>query len=163
MSKQRDGRYRSRMGDDTKRIDALLAEWAKWGIGALAHLGYSSETLDSRVARFGFTGAAQAGAPPEWPEHIVWVEQAILRIQQIERSVIVEEYLNPWEPRETHARRRHMSSARYGKVLERGRKSVRRELLSILPSGVTQFQVEELVGTIARVQGQEFSGLPACA
>jgi len=150
------------MADDTKRVDALLAEWARWGVGALSQLGYPRETLDSRVARFGFTGAAQGGAMPEWPEHIVWVEQAVLKIQQIERSVIVEEYLNPWEPRHIHARRRHMSETRYGKVLERGRKSVRRELLSIIPSAVTQFRVEELLGQVARAPSLSLPVL-ACA
>jgi hypothetical protein len=151
------------MADDTKRIDALLSEWARWGLGALEQLGYPRETLDSRVARFGFTGAAQGGSMPEWPQHIVWMEQAVLRIQQIERSVLVEEYLNPWEPRNVHARHRHMSEARYGKVLERARKSVRRELLSIIPSDVTQFRVEELVGRIGCVHSAESSGLAACA
>jgi hypothetical protein len=140
------------MSDETKRVDALLMEWARWGKGALAELGYPRETLDSRVARFGFTGAAQAGAPMEWPEHIGWVERAVLRIQQIERTVIVEEYLNQNEPREVHARRRHMSETRYGKVLERARKSVRRELLSILPSGaVTQFQLQRACVEVASV------------
>lgn len=129
--KNRDGRYRSRMSDEIKRVDALLAEWARWGFGALTHLGLPRETMDSRVARFGFTGAAQAGPMPEWPSHVVLTERAVLKIQQIERSVVVEEYGHPGEPTEVHARRRHMSPARYRKILERARRSVRRELLTL--------------------------------
>lgn len=131
---ERDGRFRSRMEDSVKRVDAMLEAWAKWGMGALEHLGLPRETLLARVARCGFTGAAQSGATPEWPQYVVLTERAVLRIQQIERSVIVEHYGHPGDVIAAQARRRGMSSSRFRKILERGRKSVRRELLSLAPT-----------------------------
>lgn len=127
----RDGRARSKMNEETKRIDAMLMEWAKWGKGALAHLGLPRESLDSRVARFGFVGASQGGPMPEWPIHVALTEKAVLAIRQIERSVVVEEYLGFGEPAEVHARRRHMTVNQYRKLLERARKSIRKELLAL--------------------------------
>jgi hypothetical protein len=130
----RDGRNRSRMAAETRRIDILLAEWWRWGKGALAHLNYPSETLDSRVARLGFLGAAQGSPLPEWPWRVVMTEKAVLSLQQIDRTVIIEHYSHPSYPIETQARRRNMSAERFRKLLERARKRVRSRLLELVPN-----------------------------
>lgn len=129
----RDGRNRSRMAPETRRIDILLAEWWHWGKGALAHLNYPSETLDSRVARFGFLGASSSGAMPEWPWRVVLTERAVLGLQQIDRTVLVEHYSHPDDEIERQARRRNMSPACFRKRLERARERVRRRLLELAP------------------------------
>lgn len=130
----RDGRNRSRMADETKRIDALLAEWWRWGKGALAHLNYPSETLDSRVARLGFLGAASGSPLPEWPWRVILTERAVLRLQQIDRSVIIEHYGHADDAIAAQARRRNMSAERFRKLLERARKRVRLHLLDSAPN-----------------------------
>lgn len=108
----------------TGHADVALEAWARWARSGLAGLGWPSLTLLARVIEHGATGAAhQGGAIIEADELCELVDRIVMRLQQIERKVLVRHYLN-WEPVESSARRLSMSPGRFRVVLHRARRSV---------------------------------------
>lgn len=104
-------------------VDAALEEWAKWCHDGAAQLGWPRATLLARVIRWGFTGASQAGPLPEMPEDVLRVEQAVLRLKNIEQQVVKKHYLY-WQPIEVSARHCHMSPNRFRVLLHRARNNL---------------------------------------
>lgn len=106
-------------------VDAILEAWARWGRSLLAGIGWPVWTLLARVMEQGFTGAAQKGAHVfEVDEAMEMVEQAVLRLSEIERRVITKHYLF-WQPPEVSARYCGVSYAHFRVILNRARRSVR--------------------------------------
>ena len=99
-------------------VDAALEAWARWGRDN--SLGWPTWTLLAKVAEQGYTGAAQKGPVPEMGETIWAVEQAVLRLKPVERTVVVKYYIH-WQPVEVCAKHCHMSPNRFRTVLNRAR------------------------------------------
>lgn len=122
-----DRRHRPKLADGFAEADAALEAWARWARSALAGIGWPAMTLTARVIKFGATGAASGGGAPVHPlevdELCELVEKAVMRLKEIERTVVVTHYLN-WTPIEAGARRCHMSAGRFRVILHRARRSV---------------------------------------
>lgn len=121
-----DGRHHPKLADGFAEADAALEAWARWARSALSGMGWPAMTLIARVIRWGATGAASGGGathPLEVDELCELVEKAVMRLKEIERTVVVTHYLQ-WTPIETGARRCHMSSGRFRTLLHRARRSV---------------------------------------
>lgn len=103
-------------------VDAMLEQWAKWGKAGLP-VGWPQMTMLARVIEQGFTGASQQGPLPEMSEAVEAVERAVLRLQNIDRRVIVKHYTF-WQPIEVSARYCHMSPGRFRTVLHRARRRI---------------------------------------
>lgn len=120
MAPARDKRYRSRMRDETKPVDALLEAWGKWSRQGLAHLGYPKQAVIAKIY-------GRSTAPTDMPDYILEVELAVLRLPAIRRRVLTEHYTF-WQPIEVSARCCHMSPTRFRKLLQQAREIVGRLL-----------------------------------
>lgn len=107
---------------DMAHIDALLEQWARWGKSGAA-LGWPPRTVLAKVIEQGFAGAAQPGPMPEMDEAVQAVERAVLRLQEIDRKVVVKHYTY-WQPVEVSARYCKMSPGRFRTVLHRARRRI---------------------------------------
>lgn len=110
---------------DMGEVDVALEAWARWARSALSGMGWPPMTLLARVIAHGVTGAASRSAMAlEADELCELVERGIMRLKEIERTVLVRHYLH-WEPIEVASRHCHMSAGRFRTVLHRARRSVR--------------------------------------
>ena len=103
-------------------VDCALEAWARWGREGMS-LGWPAWTILAKVASQGFTGAAQKGPTPEMGEAIEAVERAVLRLEAIERQVVVLHYVS-WQSIEVSARKCNMSPNRFKAVLYRAKRKV---------------------------------------
>ena len=109
---------------DIAAVDGLLEAWARWGRSGLDGVGWPKVTLLGRVMHQGFTGAAQGRASKlEIDEACERTERAVLRLQEIERRVLVQHYVY-WQPVEINAKACHMTAGRFRAVLHRARRRV---------------------------------------
>ena len=123
---ERDARAMNRMDPETKHVHLLLEEWAKWsrdrGIA-----GYPRQSPTWKAALYGRLGIPQEPLyrpEPQMPDHIAAVDEAVAKLGDIDRRVVIEYYMQ-WLPIEVNARRCRMSVRHFQAVLRRARWRIR--------------------------------------
>lgn len=80
--------------DDSTDAHIALEAWGRWARSALSGLGWSATSVLSRVIELGIRGASQAGPRSvEIDETCEMVDRAIMRLDPIQREVVMRTYL----------------------------------------------------------------------
>jgi hypothetical protein len=121
-----DGRNHPKLEGISAEADVALEVWARWAKRVLGGLGWPAWTLVARVIEFGVSGAASRNGLSshlEADQLCEMVEKIIMKLKEIDRSVLVIQYLR-WQPIEVSAQQCSMSPGRFRTVLHRARRDV---------------------------------------
>jgi DNA-directed RNA polymerase specialized sigma24 family protein len=113
------------MRDDSKEAHVALEAWARWARSAFSGLGFSSMNVLARIIELGLRGAAQSFGPMpiERDEVCELVDRAILRLDEIEKVVILRTYLRD-EAAQVTAQKCGLTYGYYREVLAKARQRV---------------------------------------
>lgn len=106
-------------------VDVALEAWARWAKSALTGLGWPSVSLIAKAIKYGISGAAQSGGSRvlEIDTTCEHVDRAIMRLDDVEREVILRTYMENHAAQVT-AQRCGLTYQYYRNVLSRARRRV---------------------------------------
>lgn len=106
-------------------VDVALEAWARWAKSAFSGLGWPPISIIGRIVKFGLRGAAQSVGVKlmEIDSTCELVDRAIMRLDDVEREVIVRTYLDN-DAAQVVARKCCLTYQYYRNVLSRSRRRI---------------------------------------